>query len=101
MIFVKVKNNTTSNHIIGLKKNLYGPIESEKVKTASANNLFKKNELVKLDIEGAEHVVLKSVNLKYWKNTDCFVSIHNSMVARKIGRKLTNMMICPQVILKV
>ena len=82
--FVKVKNNTTSNHIIGLKKNLYGPTESEKVKTVSANNLFKKNELVKMDIEGAEYVVLKSVNLKYWNNTDCFVSIHNSVVARKI-----------------
>jgi FkbM family methyltransferase len=82
--FVKVKNNTTSNHIIGLKKNLYGPTVSEKVKTASANNLFKKNELVKMDIEGAEYVVLKSVNLSYWNNTDCFVSIHNNTVARKI-----------------
>tara|TARA_B110000037_G_C17117074_1_gene504224 strand:- start:1411 stop:2274 length:864 start_codon:yes stop_codon:yes gene_type:complete len=82
--FVQVKNNTTANHIVGLKKNLYGPIYKQDVKSVAANALFKKNDLVKMDIEGAEYSVLKSIDHDYWLNTDCFVSIHNNIVAKKI-----------------
>ena len=82
--FVQVKNNTTANHIAGLKENLYGPIKKEIVQTVAASSLFKKNDLVKMDIEGAESAVLKSINQDYWLNTDCFVSIHNNTVAKEI-----------------
>ena len=84
LTFIKVKNNTTSNHILGFKKRLYGPVSQTKVNAVKADNLFKKNDLVKMDIEGAEYEVLRSVNAKYWNSTDCFVSIHNNEVARKI-----------------
>ena len=79
-----VKNNTTSNHVLGLKKKLYGPISRTKVDAVKADNLFKRSDLVKMDIEGAEYEVLKLIFKKNWNSTDCFVSVHNDYVAKKI-----------------
>ena len=82
--FVKVKNNTTANHILGRKQNLYGPIEKQIVYAVKANTLFKGNDLVKIDVEGAEFDIIKSIKLKSWNNIDCFVSIHNKKIAKQI-----------------
>lgn len=84
LTFVNVKNNTTSNHVLGFKKKLYGPISRTKVDAVKADNLFKRSDLVKMDIEGAEYEVLKSICKKNWNSTDCFVSVHNDYVAKKI-----------------
>jgi len=82
--FVEVKNNTTANHIIGHKKNLYGPIKIHKVQAITIKNIIKPYSLVKMDIEGSEYKVLKSLKLKTWNNVDCIVSIHNKKISKKI-----------------
>ena len=88
--FIKVKNNTTANHIRGFKKNLYGPLETLKINAINLNNHLKKNSLIKMDIEGSENIVLKSFSSNKWKNIDCMVSVHNKKVAKDIYNHFKN-----------
>lgn len=82
--FVRVCDNTTGSHIIGKKKNPYGKLEKFKVKTVNLNNFLNGTCLVKIDAEGSEVDILKSIKKKYFIKNDYILEINNNKNASKI-----------------
>lgn len=58
--FTKVVNNSTSS-FIGNAKVPYGPIKITKVKTEIFSDVLKKNDILKVDVEGIEDKLVKSI----------------------------------------
>jgi FkbM family methyltransferase len=82
--FVRVCDNTTGSHLIGKKKNLYGKLEKFKVKTVNLNKFLNGNCLVKIDAEGSEVDILKSIKKENFLNNDYILEINNKKNAIKI-----------------
>lgn len=82
--FVRVCDNTTGSHIIGKKKNPYGKLEKFKVKTVNLNRFLNGTCLVKIDAEGSEVDILKSIKKENFLNNDYILEINNNKNALKI-----------------
>jgi FkbM family methyltransferase len=82
--FVRVCDNTTGSHLIGKKKNPYGKLEKFKVKTVNLNRFLNGTCLVKIDAEGSEVDILKSIKKENFLNNDYILEINNSKNALKI-----------------
>ena len=88
--FVKICDNTTGNHLLGKKKNLYGDLEIYKVKTKNINSYLYKNSLVKIDAEGSEVDILKTVKKKSFEDVDFILEVNNIKNARLILKMSKN-----------
>ena len=82
--FVRVCDNTTGSHLIGKKKNPYGKLEKFKVKTVNLNRFLNGTCLVKIDAEGSEVDILKSIKKENFLNNDFILEINNNKNALKI-----------------
>ncbi len=58
--FTKVINNSTSS-FIGNAKKAYGPIKVTKVRTEKFMDVLRKNDILKVDVEGIEEKLIKSI----------------------------------------
>ena len=87
--FTKINNNITGSHISGSKNNVYGGIEKFKVNVLSLQDICKKFDFIKLDIEGAEEEAILSLEKKDIEKTDIMVEIHTFEKTKKIFNHLT------------
>ena len=83
-LFVRVCDNTTGSHIIGKKKDPYGKLEKFIVKTVNINKYLNENSLVKIDAEGSEVDILKSIKKDKFIKSDFILEINNKKNASEI-----------------
>jgi len=86
-MIIKLLSNTTASHLQISKRSKYGKIFKEEVSCVSIKRLLPKFDLIKLDIEGLEGDLIKSLNLDK-KNPDFIIEVHNFQNAKKIYVKL-------------
>lgn len=74
--FVRVKGNTTANHISGAR-DFYGEHESFTVETMTFADVGRFPDLMKINIEGHETVVVRTIPMPVWDAMDAFIEIHD------------------------
>lgn len=83
--FIRVKGNTTSNHLKGDKKP-YGEIDEIEVETVDCRPLFDWADFAKIDCEGHEARLLLTVTPEQARTTDFMVEVGNPKNADLIYR---------------
>jgi FkbM family methyltransferase len=73
--FVRVVGNTTGSHLAGAKSNPYGPLERFKVPVRAFAPLAASVDFAKVDAEGHEVTILKSIPGETWKRLDVMVEV--------------------------
>lgn len=73
--FVRVVNNTTGSHLAGAKENPYGPLDRFQVPVQAFGPLAAQAHFAKIDAEGHEVSILKSVPFETWARFDAMVEI--------------------------
>ncbi|MBI2901287.1 MAG: FkbM family methyltransferase [Planctomycetes bacterium] len=73
---VQPKGNTTASHIRGAR-DFHGDVEIAHVRTVTLQGLDVRPDLMKIDVEGHEESVIRSLNLEDWRRVDAWVEIHN------------------------
>lgn len=81
MEFVRVLNNLTGNHLAGSKSNLYGDLETIKVRVEAFKPLLAWADLAKIDVEGHENTLILSTSADDWKKCDAVMEIGNAQNA--------------------
>ncbi len=74
--FVKVMGNTTANHIAG-ERSYYGDYEFSEIEVMRFEDIEASPDLIKINVEGHEKVIVKSIPEIVWKRADTFIEIHN------------------------
>ena len=82
--FTRILNNTTGSHISGMKEKPYGPIDYFKVKTVPISEIIEGIDLIKLDAEGSESIILKSLSIDQIENLDIILEVSSSKNAKEI-----------------
>ena len=82
--FLKVLGNTTGNHILGDKKNVYGKTKIISVKTENFKKIILDADFMKIDVEGHEAELILSTSLNDWEKTDAILEVGNKPNAKKI-----------------
>ena len=75
MEFVRVVDNTTGSHLAGAKANPYGPLERFAVPVRAFAPIAAAADFAKVDAEGHEVTILKSVPAATWSRLDVMVEI--------------------------
>ena len=78
--FVRVKGNTTSSHLKGLKTP-YGPIDEFSVTAIPVTEIGFKPDFIKLDAEGAEIEIVPSIPREWWVDLEMWIEIHGRQAA--------------------
>ena len=73
--FVRVKGNTTGNHIKGAKANPYGDLDIFKVTLEAAGPHLAWADFAKIDIEGHEATLLTHLPHDTWTTTDALAEV--------------------------
>ena len=89
--FVRVKGNTTSSHLAGVKSNPYGELERFDVPIKNATPHFEWADLVKLDVEGHEADIICSIEKPVLQNTDIILEVGTYNNAEKIYEYLQSL----------
>ena len=84
VLFTKIINNTTGSFIKKAKKKTYGPVKRFKVKTEKFSNILKWADLVKMDVEGLESDLIKSIKSKDLHNKEIILEVGSKNNAKKI-----------------
>ena len=74
--FVRVLDNLTGNHLMGFKDS-YGPRETITVPTMDCRGLWHDADFAKLDCEGNEAVLLKTITASDFAHLDLVLEIRN------------------------
>ena len=82
--FVRVVGNTTGSHLAGAKSNPYGDLERFQVEMRAFPDSVASADFVKIDAEGHEVVILKSLPQDRWRSLDAVVEIGTSANAAAI-----------------
>ena len=82
--FVRVKGNTTGNHIKGAKDSPYGDLETFKVETDSFKEIITNFDFLKIDVEGIEAKILLSTSHSDWLTTDAMIEVGSNKNAELI-----------------
>ncbi len=85
--FIRLLDNTTGSHLVGAK-NSYGKRESFEVKVQSAELLFNKVDFAKIDAEGHEDKILKTLTSDNISHIDIIVEIGNLNNANEIYKHI-------------
>ncbi|MBI1206620.1 MAG: FkbM family methyltransferase [Azospirillum sp.] len=75
MEFVRVVGNTTGSHLAGAKSNPYGPLDRFTVPVRAFPAVAAGADFAKIDAEGHEVVILKSVPAEVWADLDVMVEV--------------------------
>lgn len=75
MEFVRVVGNTTGSHLAGAKSNPYGPLERFPVPVRAFAPIAAGADFAKVDAEGHEVRILKSIPAATWARLDVMVEI--------------------------
>lgn len=75
MEFVRVVGNTTGSHLAGAKANPYGPLDRFSVPVRAFAPIAKQTDFAKIDAEGHEVVILKSVPAETWRTLDVMAEV--------------------------
>ena len=81
--FVRVLNNLTGNHLEGFK-NSYGPTEKIHVVTVDCKDLWPGTDFAKIDSEGNEAELCKTMTAETMSHMDCVLEVRNGENARQI-----------------
>jgi len=84
MKFVRVKGNTTSSHLVGAKTNPYGELERFFVPIRKFSDAVADADFVKVDAEGHEVVILRSLPAERWQSLDAVVEVGTAKNARAL-----------------
>ena len=84
--FYQVKDNLTANTLENTSKKIYGKFKMINVNVRKINNYVpKSNSLIKLDVEGSEYDILKTLKLKKGNTSKkIFIEINDYTSAKKI-----------------
>jgi len=96
--FTKVVNNLTSS-FIGNAKVPYGPIKITKVKTEIFSDVLKKNDILKVDVEGIEDKLVKSIKKNDLINKFLILEVgtrNNAKIIFSHLRKFNNIVLLSQ-----
>ena len=74
--FVRVEGNTTASHLIGARK-FYGPSVEMEVTNTTFEEIGHFPDLMKINVEGHEGVIVRTIPHETWQYMDAFVEIHN------------------------
>ena len=91
--FVRVIGNTTSSHLKGSKDNAYGDLENISVKTINIDSVFKDTDFIKMDVEGAESLIIQSTTSDHWKKTEMILEVGSPRNASEIFNHLNKIKI--------
>ena len=80
--FVRVKGNTTANHLAG-RRTYYGEADFFSVETILFEDLSIKPDLMKINVEGAEKDIVPLISPQIWDSCDTFIELH-SMKDREV-----------------
>ncbi len=83
--FVRVLNNLTGNHLLGYKEP-YGPLESVVVPTVDARPLWDWAQFAKIDSEGNEAELCKTMTAKDMRHLQVVLEVRNTRNAGQIYR---------------
>ena len=86
VIFTKILNNTTGSFIKKAKKNTYGPVKKYKVKTEKFQDILKWSDMIKMDVEGLEAELIKTVNSKNLSTKEIILEVGSKDNAKNIFR---------------
>ena len=75
MEFVRVKGNTTGSHLAGAKANPYGDLERFPVDVKSFTSVLDQVDFAKIDAEGHEVIILRSLPAEYWRRLDVMLEV--------------------------
>ena len=81
--FVRVLNNLTGNHLEGYKSS-YGPTERLPVVTVDCRDLWPAADFAKIDSEGNEAELCKTMTAETMTHMDCIMEVRNGNNAREI-----------------
>lgn len=82
--FVNVVGNTTSSHLAGAKTGAYGKLKKVSVRLVSAAKAMKSADFVKIDAEGHEWEILKSMPEANWGKICCVIEVGSEENAKHI-----------------
>jgi FkbM family methyltransferase len=75
MEFVRVKGNTTGSHLAGAKANPYGELARFSVAVQAVEVALEGVDFTKVDAEGHEVIILRSLPKSRWDNLDAMVEV--------------------------
>jgi len=81
--FRRVAGNVTANHIEGAR-DYFGESELINVAMVNAASLMDCPDLVKINVEGHEKIIVKSLPDLFWQHADAFIEIHDPINAAEI-----------------
>jgi FkbM family methyltransferase len=87
--FIRILDNTTSNHIQGSKDNVYGPTEDIEVPTVNINDIIDGVDLVKIDAEGHEDTILEELHTDAFDSLDMVLEVSSTRSAEIIFNKFS------------
>jgi FkbM family methyltransferase len=82
--FIRVKGNTTGSHLAGAKAAPYGELDRFPVTVRNFADAVADADLVKIDAEGHEAVILRSLPVARWQSLDALVEIGTAENARAL-----------------
>jgi len=82
--FVRVKGNTTGSHLAGAKANPYGDLDRFSVAVRNFPDAVAGADFVKVDAEGHEVVILRSLPAERWQSLDAMVEVGTAENARAL-----------------
>jgi FkbM family methyltransferase len=84
MEFVRVKGNTTGSHLAGSKANPYGDLERFPVEVRKFDTAVAGADFVKIDAEGHEAVIVRSLPPERWDAIDAMLEVGTTQNAVSI-----------------
>lgn len=84
MEFVRVRGNTTGSHLAGAKANPYGDLDRFDVEVRKCMLAVEGADFAKIDAEGHEVTILKSISYDRWAHLDAMVEIGTLENARDV-----------------
>ncbi len=90
--FIRVLNNLTGNHLEGYKDS-YGPKQEMLVNTVNCRYLWPGTDFAKIDSEGNEAELCKTMTVEDMRHMDCVLEIRNAGNARYIYNHFSELMV--------
>lgn len=91
MEFIRVEGNTTGSHLAGAKANPYGPLSRFPVPVRSFAPIAAKADFAKIDAEGHEAVILRSIPAETWEGLDVMVEVGTAANAAALFEHFQNL----------
>ena len=83
--FYQITDNLTANTLENTSKQVYGKYKTINVNVKTINKFLpNSNTLIKLDVEGAEYNILKSINFSKKYNRKIFFEVNNNISSKQI-----------------